>query len=129
MSMGWFGAWNAAVSTQEPLPTALVVEAAEGAWRTVMAIKERNAWVLALPEGHPLCAALQGTSRVRVMEPDGRTFSVKPQDSAMDAAAQRLVTLVQLRAQGLRQAQGTPRLFKLVLDAVLGQENGGSPRT
>jgi hypothetical protein len=129
MSMASVNQSGSAAVVLDFRPGALVVEAAEGVWRTVMALRDRNDWYLALPENNPLCAALSGTPRIRVMEADGRAFSVRPQDASQDLLAARVISLVQERGSALRHAQGTPRLFRLALDVVLGQEPGQAPRT
>lgn len=100
-------------------PGALVVEAAEGVFRTVSALKDRNQWWVALLPDNPLCPLLTRAGMARVMEADGAAFHVRAQDASSDALAGRVLALVadRLAAHGGASA-AAPRLFRLVLDRV-----------
>lgn len=102
-------------------PGALVVEAEEGVFRTVAALKDHNQWWVVLAPDNPLCHLLSRTPQARVMEANGAAFHVHARDASDEALAEHVVALVAQRLSAACRASN-PRLYRLVPHAAAAPE-------
>lgn len=112
-----------------PKATAVVLEAAGGLIRTVMAHPQAQELLVAVLVDNPMCQALLGKDLLRVIRADGQAFMASASEVNNSELAQKALTALQDRLGDLGAAARPARVFRLVLDSVAGMEQGLTPRT